>query len=243
MPNRAAALAEALLAARRAGKPAAGLPEPADVSEAMAAQALVAKALNDPAGGWKVAVHGDFGPVSAPLHGGLMQQSPARWSLGDGLALELEVAVRLGRDLGPGDADLGRLRSAIDAVMVGVELVHRRVPSDAPFLLVLADHLANDGYVKGEALAPQWLDAAGDVTRQRRCRLSHAGRMLYDEPLARDPETLLKPLAANASAGFRAGEIVTLGSVCGLIPVASPGEVVASIGGLGGLTFILEPAA
>ncbi len=248
MPNRAAALADALLAARRSGRAATGLIAPTDLSEAMAAQSLVAKALDDPAGGWKVAVNSDFGPILAPLHAGLMRTSPARWTWSDGLKLELEVAVRLERDLEPGDASLERLRSAISAVTVGVELVRRRVPADAPFLLVLADHLANEGYVEGTSLDPGWLDAGADALRERRCRVSQSGRTLYDEPLARDVETLLTPLAAQASAGdaslgFRARDLVTLGSVCGLIPIAASGEITAEIEGLGEVMIVVEPAA
>ena len=243
------ALAGSLILAHRSGRPEAGGATPQTLAEALAAQAQVAEALGATVAGWKVGIHPEHGPVAAPLFGTRTLEGPASWPLTSGLHLEVEIAVRLGRDLAPGPQTRASVLDAIESMSVGVELVRTRLAAgfDAPFLTFLADNLGNAGYVIGRD-NHLWHEPG---LAARTCILRVDGKVIYAKPALHPLGDPIAPLLAYAASqqgalgGLRAGQIVTTGSVCGLIPVPAPGTLLAEIEGLGAVeirTFDAKPA-
>ncbi len=244
IPHRLAAFAEALLDARRRGVPAACEAQdlPRDAAEGYAVQALVARRQGAEIAGWKVAL-ADGTPVAAPLLGPLLPPGH-RLTGGSGPdAIEVEIAFRLCRDLPPraGGYVRDEVISAVGGVLIGIEIVASRLAegATAPFPAFLADNLGNGGFVAGEPVPLASLDGLPDLP----CRVSRDGTVIHDATgghPARDP---LAPLLAWANApcdalgGLRAGQIVTTGSLVGLLHCARPYALEASIERLGRLVL------
>lgn len=241
---RLAAFAEALLDARRCGAPVARAAHdlPRDGAEGYAAQALVARRVGAEIAGWKVAL-ADGMPVAAPLLGPLLHSGHCLTGGSGPDAVEVEIAFRLGRDLPPRDGGYAReeVVSAIHGVLVGIEIVASRLAEGAaaPFPAFLADNLGNAGFMAGEPVPPASLDRLAGLG----CRVIRDGAVIHDATgghPARDP---LAPLLAWANAqcdalgGLRAGQVVTTGSLVGLLHCARPYTLEASIEGLGRLVL------
>ncbi|HVL70507.1 MAG TPA: fumarylacetoacetate hydrolase family protein [Beijerinckiaceae bacterium] len=236
--DRGEELAQRLVEARRAGRrieldPALA---PADEDAAMAVQAAVVRRLGERVGGWKVTI-ANGSPIAAPLFASLVGENGTSRPFHEALAgLEVEVAVRLSRDVAPG-AGRDAVLSAVDQVLVGIEIVESRWRdrTGVPFPANLADNLANGYYVAGARRGPEALGALAAL----HCRLTLDDEVLFDGPAAHGNGDPLAPLLAYAAApydrlgGFAAGQIVTTGTLCGLVPVSRPGRVRAALSGLG----------
>lgn len=236
MPNvEATYLADLLIEAHRAGSVFHAPPTPANVDAAMTVQRLVAAALGRETAGWKVALNPEFGPVAAPLMDHLIRQSPTSWPFAPGLAIEVEIAIRLRKDLPSGNYSRESIVDAIESMCLGIEIVYPRLAAGAPFLSYLADNLGNAGYVVGQQQLP-WLDCD---PRTLDLEVTGAGKILYEGACAYPLEDPLLPVAGcianlnTTSAGLLAGQIVTTGSLCGMIPVSGPGLVRAEIKAFG----------
>lgn len=236
-----AAIAERLLAARRGGPGVAWhdvLPGSRD--DAFAAQALQLRALG-PIGGWKVgAKHAAAEPSCAPLPAsgllasGAELQGPA-WRM---RGLEVELALRLGRDIeaaeAPSPADLHR---ALDAVLPAVEVVESRLadwPGSDP-LAQLADLQTHGALVVG---APRPVPTSLDL-RDIEATLYADGQPLASarggNPAA-DLWRLLGWLAVHCTRQgqpLRAGQVITTGSCTGLLFADAGTGVQAELQGLG----------
>jgi 2-keto-4-pentenoate hydratase len=241
MTSNASRLADFLVDAHRSGEPVEAPPVPADLDEAMECQAMVAAGLGHAVVGWKVAL-APAGPVAAPVFGALSFESPARWTWRPGLAVEVEIAAVLCGPL-PGSAPSRvAVEAAVGAFRIGVELVRPRLAagSAAPFPAFLADNLGNAGYVAGTRI-DAWRGFALDG---RRCRIRLDGRLLHDGPARHPQGDILAPLAAYAArpsdrlGGLRVGQLVTTGSLCGLVPVTGPGHLEAEVEGAGSVTIV-----
>jgi len=239
-------LAGLIAEGHRSGAPIDGLGEvsaPADNAAALAVQAAVARSLGESVAGWKIG-SSPAGAFAAPLFSRLLYESPASRPLGRNgiLGIEVEVALRLGRDLveaEPAEA----LLAAAESVLAGIEIVESRFRDQPslPFTAHLADNLANGGYVTGGSVpggAP--IDLAG-----LRCRVEIDGAVVFDAIQAHPQGDPLVPLAAWAAAPAhplgtaRAGQIVTLGTLCGLLPVAGPCRIRASVENIGSVALDL----
>lgn len=237
MPSAAAPLADRLVEARRAGSLVLDPPVPADVDEALALQDAVARALGQPLGGWKVAMP-PAGPVAAPIFAPDVKAAPTVWRRSDWLAIEVEVAFRLKRDFDPA----GGVTAEAAEALLGVEMVRSRLADGprSPFTAFLADNLGNDGYVLGPTLV-----GAPDAVLGRRCRVTLDGEVLHDAPAAHPQGDVVAPLLANAGnrrlGGFRTGQFVTTGSLCGLVIVPRPGRLVCEVEGLGSIEIGITP--
>ena len=250
MTNTTHSLASAL-AAGHESPPAmlAGLPLPADYAAAMAVQAEVAGALKAKVAGWKVAIRPDGVAVAAPLFDHLVSTAHT-WPVAVAglMGIEVEIGLRLARDLPPRPGVLytrADIVAASDQIFIGIEIVSTRLTDhgNAPFPLVLADNLANGAYVIGDVLAT-WdgLDLGNLMTRLRFDGVEvHAKRGGHGNG---DP---LTPVIAYANrpldhlGGFRAGQIVTTGTLCGLVPVKPDALVEASIEDIGTARVRLQP--
>jgi 2-keto-4-pentenoate hydratase len=240
------ALVESLIEAQRTRSTITEFVPPADLASAIATQEAIMRGLGETPGGWKVASNKDFGPIGAPMSASYVKEGPASWPMAPGLMLEIEVAVRLARDLPPGSYTREEIVGAIESMSVGIEVVRSRlaIGNAAPFLAFFADSLANEGYVIGKTRLP-WgeFDLAS-----RRCIALKDGAVIHDalctypfgEPLA--PVTGFASVQKGGLGGLRAGQIVTTGSVCGVLPVTGPGRYTAEIEGFGTVDLVVEPA-
>lgn len=231
--DRTRALAQALAQARRGGRSldAADWDDAVtSAEEAYAVQTLVSNEL-----GWS-------GADTLPQHwksGGAARQGPfshtaldpaginrvqRTWPL---LGFEAEIALRLGRDIGPAEAASlvpGKAADLVDAMAVAVELVASRWMQGlaAPELLRMADQQSNAGLLLGP-----WLPyAARDWASQR------FTTQLDDEPsIARtgghalgDPAWLLPAWLQHltrAGQQVPAGTVVTTGAWSGCLPLGA----------------------
>ncbi len=226
---------------------AADLPV-ADSQQAYAVQDALASLLG-PVAAWKVgASDNTVEPNASPLPASVVR--PAGTALGLPARcmrlIELEVAVRLGRDLLPGDRLMpaGEVMDAIDAILPAVEVVDSRLVEgrEAPALVRLADLQSHGALVFGAdtGVAPRALD----MTRLRT-------RLWFDDTLAADvtgahtaPDIwrLIAWLACHAQARgrpLRAGDVVTTGSCTPPVFAAEGARVSGEIEGLGRIALTL----
>jgi 2-keto-4-pentenoate hydratase len=193
---------------------------PPDIAAAYAVQARLCDALAARVGGWKVGIRPDGTPMAAPLYLHLIKPSGAAWPLPSAgpLIVEVELALRLARDLPVREHPYARdeIAAAVGEVLVGIELIHTRLAAaDPPFLAFLADNLGNAGYVTGGATRDF---GALDLARLR-CTVTVDGAPAHDKVGGHPQGDPYAPLLACLGQGlvplrgFRAGHIVTTGSL------------------------------
>jgi len=261
----AEATARALLAARRAGRPAGPLPEalrPRDLAEAIAAQIALAGLLGAlPPAGFKLGATGArmmaYLGVGAPI-AGFME---ARNIHADGatvpfhasprMGVECEIAVRLAGDLPPGPCDLATAAAAIGTVMPAIEIVaHRYDPPGGDLAAMgaatlVADQMFHAGCVLGPEQPLGALDLAalvGTMSQDGVVFDQGLGAELLGHPLAA-LAWLARSAEAAAFGGLRAGQIVMLGSVTPPLWVEQPGTITVEFTALGVVTLHLSADA
>jgi 2-keto-4-pentenoate hydratase len=238
-----AVLTRRLLAAR---KGAVQVPQadalPPDRPTAFAVQDATLAALG-PIGGWKVGAKGpDLEPSCAPLPASGLLATGARlvglpWRL---RGIEVEVALRLGKDLVPASAamDVAQLRDAVDAVLPVIEVVETRLAGwrDSQPLAQLADLQSHGALIVG--LASE-LPAAEVDLRTVQAYLAFDGQAVAStrgaNPAA-DIWRLLGWLAwhcVQRGQPLRAGQIVTTGSCTGMLFAPEGALVQAQLAGIG----------
>jgi 2-keto-4-pentenoate hydratase len=255
----ALSIGRALVEARRCKcrLPASDLAVPPNLEAAAAAQSVLFRGSGHnelrPVAGWKVAIGPGGVPVSAPLHplveaafrvdqeapGASMRAAEATstpWR--EGMAFEIEIAVRLGSDLPPRPGrryDRAEIVDAVETVYAGLEIIDSRLDegSQAPFPLFMADWLGNSGYVVGAVLR----DCLEESFGVHDLSVTADGKSLFSRTVAHPNADPLAPLIAysnrplDALGGLKAGQIVTTGSLCGVLPLTSPRIVEAFLDG------------
>jgi 2-keto-4-pentenoate hydratase len=244
-------LARVIVAARRTNTRAArdAAPAPRDRLQAYATQEAVARALDARVGGWKVGMLADGTPTAAPMLAADIAASGARWTLpADGaLVVEVEVALRLARGLPARPArpyTHDEIAAAVDAVLVGVEILQSRFAGDGfpPFLLHAADNLGNAGYVVGDATR----DFAALDLRRLRCRYAIDAEGRHDAIGGHPQDDPWTPVRASLDegalplGGFRAGQVVTTGTLVPPVTIDRPQKLRATLEGIGAVdvTFV-----
>lgn len=234
--------ARRLLAARRGGVPlaavemaVAGAREAYDVQEALAG-------LLEPIGGWKVGASGPQSePACAPLPAiGLLPSGcvlkGSSWRL---RGIEVEVALRLGRDLeAETPPSVQELQAAVSAVLPAIEVVESRLADwrGSPPAAQLADLQNHGALILGEAapIAP----AAVDL-RSVLAYLAFDGQPVASARGAHpagDIWRLLGWLAVHCTRRgrpLRKGQVVTTGSCSGLLFAPEGAHVQAELRGIG----------
>ncbi len=239
-------LARALARAWDGGPLVAG-PEPADLAEALAVQAETVALLGPcfgGVGGWKTGrTDRDADPIMAPVLAARLRRSPARFSRAEALlrGVELEIAFRLEDEPPPPDApDFEATLRRIVSVSPAIEVVDARVRvgAEAQPLLKLADLQTNAGLVTGparrdwadlplDAMSLRW-EIAGDVAAEGRAPTPGGDAFATFCAFAR--------LVGGHCGGLRAGQVVTTGSLTGLL-WAPPGATArGEIAGLGAVS-------
>ena len=191
-------------------------------------------------GGWKVGARGaDAEPACAPL--------PASGVFASGVSLvgppwqmrgvEVEVALRLGRDLGEQPSNAEAMR-AVDAVLPAIEVVETRLADwrESEPLAQLADLQSHGALVLGE---PSQLRAPDVDLRRVEAYLAFDGQPVastYGANPAGDVWRLLAWLAthcARRGKPLRAGQVVTTGSCTGMLFAPEGAHVRAQLKGIG----------
>ena len=238
------AIAAELVRAHLSGQGVAdsALAVPANAMCAMRVQAIVQERLALPVKGWKVAIGPEKTPIAAPLLNIYPDASEIR--LFQGCTIEVELGVRLRKDL-PRRAAGAYLRpdilDAIESLFLGIEVIGGRFASAAnvPFLAFLADNLGNRAYVIGDGLPVSAVEQANGLA----CHVTLDGKPLHHAPASHPAGDPLLPLLAYANeqsdylGGLRAGQVVTTGSLCGVLPVEAADLLRAHLGNIGQISL------
>ena len=235
--------AQLLLAARRSHTQLSSRDVlPADTAAAYRVQDLTVAELGS-IGGWKVgAKNASSEPACAPLPlAGLLPSGSTltgpEWPW---RGIEVEAALRLGRDLDPAGQWLSpdELAPFFDAVLPAVEVVETRLIDRASSdpLCQLADLQSHGALVLGtpSALAPRQLDLT-TLQAQLWFNGQVTASTVGGNPAA-DVWRLIAWLAlhcAQRGLPLRAGQIVTTGSCTGLLPAPEGAQIKAEVSELG----------
>lgn len=245
-------LAAALLEARKTQKAVdpTTLPVPADPASAMRSLSRTVQQLDEPIAGWKVGFSPANVAFAAPLLESVTLKAPTRWvqKPGPAFRIEIEIGVRLSKDLPPRPGKpytREEIIDAYDSVFVGVEFLSSRYtnPAQPEFLLGLADCVHNGGYVLGEEKKTKTLP--GPLSGMS-FRATLDGKEIFNAAPKHPQDDIILPLIGYASApndnlgGLKAGQIVTTGSLCGVVTTDVGGKLVVSLTGFEDLVIDLS---
>lgn len=199
-----------------------------DRSAAYRIQRGVRLALGAAVGMLKTAVHPDGVGVVAPIYMSRIGYAPGfRLPADNVIGLEVEVGLVLGADV----ASSREAADAIDHHFLGAEICGSRYAdrSLAGPNGGLADNMSALGYAKGARRA-RGADIEGLTVG-----LDFAGQRIFEAPAKHGFGSVLAALLAYADNQhedypLKAGTIITTGSLCGLVPTAGTGHVVARLG-------------
>jgi 2-keto-4-pentenoate hydratase len=249
LQDQAEEAARLLCTARRGGEPLAELPpgcRPQSDADVYQIQDGVIRRLGETIGGWKIGVaSANTAAFCAPIFARMIRPSPASYSGSELrlIAIEAEIAFRLGRDLPARAAPYERAEVTAGATMHPViEVVDSRY-ADFQSLgrpSILADNYSNGGLVWGGAVA-DWEKL--DLSRTE-MRITEDGKPFADSSMgaARDPVAALVEFAnlMRERGGAKAGAFVTTGSWTGMVFTRHGAKISAGFGPLGrvDITFL-----
>lgn len=220
---------------------------PNSIRMGMETQRLVSELEGVDGRAWKVAGSPAGNFVVAPLHPFADGLSKPNLLWRPGMKLEVEIALKLGRDLpvvSDGTYDRSGISEAVSEVYLGAELVWSAVEDGAraSFPLFLADRLGNMGYVLGPLLAASFMDLCAGTP----LLVSVGGRTLYVAGARHPTGDVLTWLLGYANDRSRpqtsltAGSIITTGSLCGALEIAEPGKIGIKLGPDAVFDFLLS---
>jgi 2-keto-4-pentenoate hydratase len=241
-------LADQLAGARRSGRRISTLDPglvPGSIEQGYVVNTLVATRLGWEPMGWKIA--GTTADVrarlslQAPIYGRTFRRfacpSPARLVAGELLdpLVECEFFVTLARDLParPEPYSMIDVMAAIGGVHVGIEVAECRFPMAElpPLPAILADGSASGRYVFGDPLA-EWRAGLANVTVVLEVdgvvRRHGRGSDVMGDPL--NPLLWLAEERRRWGDGLRAGEMISTGSMTGMLPIRQGQHVRATFG-------------
>ena len=246
-------LAAALVRAHRTHSQFAYAPDMGGGTEqdAYRVQADVARALDVSVAGWKVGLQ-DGGRIifGAPLFSSGLRASGDSWDLprGASLKVEVEIAIRLGRDLPARPTPYTReeILDATSDIFAGIELVGSRFSNvqSIPFPPKLADNFNHAGYVTGAGSA----DVRSLDLSNLRSRLWIDGVLAHDAVGGHQQIDPLVPVVAWASVqsdqlgGLKAGQFITTGTLNDPPVVNRAAKIEIEIEGLGRTSLDIRQA-
>lgn len=247
-------LARLLATLRRDGGQRSGLDArlvPPDAATAYKVAGLVAEELGWPVLGWKIAAFKEEMQqalrTDSPIYGRtfFVTETPAtvvHAKLASPIP-EVEYQVKLGTDLPPRAKPYSQeeVTEAVASLHPGLELAECRFVHDAafpPLPAILADGAGSGTIVYGPAIADwQTCDIAGQeatLTSNGRLRRKGTAGAALDHPMA--PLTWLANELSRTGVGLKAGQMVSTGTLTGML-APKPGETyVADFGPFGGVT-------
>ena len=247
-----AALAQILVDANRTRTPVqyrADL-EPAGLADCYDIQASVARDLGASVAGWKCGIQ-DGGKIifGAPIFASNTRASGEKWNMpkGQSLKIEVEIAIRLGKDLPPRPNKPYSREEILDAtaeIFAGIELVGSRFANvaDAPFRARLADNFNQAGYVTSKGATNF---AAFDLSKLR-SKLWIDGALVHDAAATHqqgDPLVVVVAWASNQIdrlGGLTAGQFITTGTLNKPPAVDRPALIEIEIEHLGRTSLQIE---
>lgn len=247
--------AHTIAAARRSLTPLPALPQPIvprSIEDGYRAQSEVHRLLAPELGprvGYKIGCTSDVmqkylaipHPCAGGVHARAVHQSGVVLDAADfvRVGVECEIAVRLGKDLGPGGAPFTRdsVADSIECYLPAIEIVDDRYAKwetlGAPTLI--ADDFFAAGIVVGEPVARSAMADPVDVEGRALVNGQEVGRGTAADVLGH-PHNALAWLAnhlASQGTGLRAGEIVMTGSLVKTIWLEAGDEAAMEFSGLG----------
>ncbi len=239
---------------RRSGRQQSGLAAalvPPDPATAYRIAGLVAGELGWPVLGWKIAAAKaemqEALRTDRPIYGRVFftRETPARFEharLSSPIP-EVEYQARLGIDLPPRDKPYSQeeVTDAVASLHPGLELAECRFVHDAafpPLPAILADGAGSGTIVYGPAI-PDWKtrDIAGQpVTLSSNGRLRRTGTAAaaLDHPMV--PLTWLANELSRTGVGMKAGQMVSTGTLTGMLAPRPGEEHVADFGPFGAVS-------
>lgn len=251
-------LARLLAGLRRNGRQQSGLDArlvPPDKAAAYRVAAMVAEELGWTVGGWKIAAMKEEMQkalrTDSPIYGRVFFIEPTPFTATHAeLASpipEVEYQVRLGADLPPRDKPytVDEVTEAVASMHPGLELAECRFIHDASFPAlpaILADGAGSGTIVYGPAIA-DWktrdiVNQEATLSSNGRPRRKGTAAAALDHPVA--PLTWLANELSRTGVGMKAGQMVSTGTLTGML-APKPGEgYVADFGPFGKveLTFL-----
>jgi len=208
-----------------------GLP----LADGFAVQADIFRTLGQTLKGSKLTLKGEL-CHSAPL---LWVSEEPRQAYAPGISVEVELAFSLGKDIAPAGRPVTRqdVVDAIASVRIGVELLRSRYQGGArgDQTLAVADMMSNVGYVLGPELDRDLLNEGADIGP---ILLVINDSTAYDKPASHSDGDPLKTIVALANQApisafsmLKAGQVITTGTLCGLVPTGAAGRVEVEMGG------------
>jgi 2-keto-4-pentenoate hydratase len=228
---------------------------PPDPATAYRVAGMVAEELGWPVLGWKIAAFKDEMQqalrTNSPIYGRTYFVKETPVSVVHAVLAspipEVEYQARLGADLPPREKPYSQeeVTDAVASLHPGLELAECRFIHDAafpPLPAILADGAGSGTIIYGPAIA-DWKtrDIAGQeatLTSNGRLRRKGTAGAALDHPMA--PVTWLANELSRTGVGMKAGQMVSTGTLTGML-APKPGEVfVADFGPLGSVTVSFE---
>lgn len=204
---------------------------PDSIETGMAAQAIAAGAIGKEIGGWKIGVNSGRA-ISAPLLDvyDTSIDTPFEVPKAGTVGIEIEICFVLAKDIPPPatgqEYSRADILSHVASVHLGAELVSYRLVEEnkAPFPLFLADRLGNHSFVLGPEIDMAALERVANQDATLPALVVEGnGDVLFAAAPKHPQADPVAPLIAYANApldhlgGLKRGQIVTTGSLCGLI--------------------------
>ncbi|MDA5636340.1 MULTISPECIES: 2-keto-4-pentenoate hydratase [Rhizobium/Agrobacterium group] len=224
---------------------------PDNFEKAMAVQRAFVEASEKTIAGWKLAIRPDGEAVGAPILDCFRVENNniASFPEAGTEGIEVEICFTLSSDIparGTVPFTRGDLMRHIGKVHLGVELLRYRLAekNQVPFPLFLADRLANHGFVVGPEMDTGVLEVfAGNETDLPQLTVTEGSVQLFDATVKHPNGDPLAPLVAFANAAFnkgdmlKAGNVITTGSLCGVIPNTLAQEIHITLKSVGAFTL------
>lgn len=227
------ALADTLYTLRAAGgaQATAAFSQPRDLAEGVSAQKALAAREGASTTVWKVAMSPDQHAVVAPLHPYVETSRDAELPYLPGMKFEVEIALRLGRDL-PVKADpysRDDIYEAVSEAYLGAELLSSAIEESGKlsFPLYVADRIGNRGYALGPVVPKTLVDTVGEAE----VKVIQDANSIYEGPAKHPVGDVLAWLVAYANDSTRtansleAGSVITTGALSGAMLLPGPGKV------------------
>ncbi|PND17975.1 2-keto-4-pentenoate hydratase [Ensifer sp. MMN_5] len=201
-----------------------------------AAESIQDSCLQTVPNGWKVAKSPQGIAVVSPLHPFVTGSNALVWRTGTMIEVEIAVALREYLPVRLGHAyTRGEVLDAVEGFYLGVELVRSVLNENGreSFSLFLADRMGNDGYYLG----PVFPRAELEEVQSANLKLRVDGAVIYDADARHSNGDCLGWLVDFANRAdrkkdsLRAGVVLTTGSLCGGVPLTTPGVVAVRVGG------------
>lgn len=211
---------------------ASSLTTPPDMAAAAQAQAAFFRRSTAEVPAWKVSIAPIGIPVAAPMWPIHAAAGEIAMQWKPGTIVEVEIALRLARDLpAPRDKPYSRVDivNAIGSLHLGVEVICSRLKEGgkAAFPLFYADLMGNDGYLLASKIENSFMENL----EQKSLTILADGKPFYSGQLKHPNSDPLVPVLAYANApgdalgGFKAGQIITTGSLCGGLDLPQPSRL------------------